>query len=744
MPGNRFVRFLFILRAPLVFLFLFIGIPNLYNVALFRGFADLNLSDTFWVSLFSALYVSALVAIANLATLYADYRLFGNAEPSTALHGLIEWKTKGAIPANSKLLTDGLNPPHGLVIFWIGFLAYLSFGYRTTAQNPQAQNSPFWYYMVWLLGMCVAALVVSGVTWLQIRQTDTLLINGKPLPAGPFLVFRFFRKKLQAAYEEPKCFRKRSPAIHQDTLRTKIARKSSGLKGFLDDFEVGYVLTDRDGVRMILPGHVLAALLFAVSLLLGVGMWCLGGLSELQGIPDWLHHFIATLFFHTSTLVQVLVILTFILWLFGAVSFLIDRYPLAIIPVVAVLVILITSFSNTDHVFDSVKRDTPPSASGFISPQKLIVVSAAGGGIQAAGWTATVLKSLSQRPGFQEHLGVISSVSGGSVGSYAYLASHLPKVGQDKPEDLVEAAMDSSLEVVAWGLAYKDLASLVNPFARVRFGPSDRGMALEHSFVGHILERRKDRNLTPGDVNPYLTEAAFRPRLDSSNRVAFPVWLINSTSASQGRPLIFSNDLFPAPGADNLAGILNLNNYDVRVATAVRMSASFPYVSPAARGCADCDYLVDGGYYDNYGIVPVVTWLRGQASLPDNILVIKIDSFPLAKQDKQQHEDWKYQFIAPLLALYNAKSSGQANRDTQELALLAGWLSGRVNLQQMTIRYSPEGACAAKDPPLSWHLTEPEKECIRQSGLAPQTVSCENWVLDWITNPAKPQPAGCQ
>src|SRR5277367_2783369 len=129
MPGIRIIRFLFILRAPLVFFALFLGIPGLHDVSLFRGFTDLNRVDTIWVSIFSALYMSAIVAITNLSMLYADFRLFGRPETGGALADLIIFKTEGITPAaDSKLSTSGLNPPHGFFVFWVGFLAYLWFG----------------------------------------------------------------------------------------------------------------------------------------------------------------------------------------------------------------------------------------------------------------------------------------------------------------------------------------------------------------------------------------------------------------------------------------------------------------------------------------------------------------------------------------------------------------------------------------------------------------------------------------
>src|SRR6202011_1441259 len=85
-------------------------------------------------------------------------------------------------------------------------------------------------------------------------------------------------------------------------------------------------------------------------------------------------------------------------------------------------------------------------------------------------------------------------------------------------------------------------------------------------------------------------------------------------------------------------------NRDANVETSVRMSATFPFVSPAARAHLDCisAHLVDGGYYDNSGISALNTWLRQAVgkdrweckdlkcpplSIPE-ILLLQILSFP--------------------------------------------------------------------------------------------------------------------
>src|SRR5262249_27402625 len=85
-------------------------------------------------------------------------------------------------------------------------------------------------------------------------------------------------------------------------------------------------------------------------------------------------------------------------------------------------------------------------------------------------------------------------------------------------------------------------------------------------------------------------------------------------------------------GRTNISRLLG--DRDLRAATAARLSASFPYVSPAARShLGDPDsalaHVVDGGYYDNYGVTSLVEWLDyalGKGLL-DEVLVIQIQSF---------------------------------------------------------------------------------------------------------------------
>src|SRR6202007_882616 len=93
--------------------------------------------------------------------------------------------------------------------------------------------------------------------------------------------------------------------------------------------------------------------------------------------------------------------------------------------------------------------------------QDVIVVATAGGGITAAAWTAEVMTRLQDVCGaVSDSLVLVSSVSGGSVGTLFVVGPYLgtgeyPSNQHDL--DIVRFnARRSSLSAVGWGLAYPD------------------------------------------------------------------------------------------------------------------------------------------------------------------------------------------------------------------------------------------------------------------------------------------------
>ena len=428
-----------------------------------------------------------------------------------------------------------------------------------------------------------------------------------------------------------------------------------------------------------------------------------------------------------SALAYVLLLQLILTWLAGFAAFLFDRSraPLFVYVLIWFLIVnwLLHPLFSTDHVY---RTAAMPQAPARIAPADLlgtepvsIVVAASGGGIQSAAWTARVLTGLDELvPAFRSRVRMISAVSGGSVGAMNVMASW-----QDcgPPLDLTEpggfdanaASRESSLHAVGWGLVFKDLPRTVAPFFSSPL--IDRGSVLEDAWKREARLRR-----------PYPAEG---PLLASWRRNIAehrcPGVIYNAMAAETGEPVLFPTIALPG----SLRTFDFYERYpgrDLPVTTAVRLSAGFPYVSPASR--ADVDdrlghytHVVDGGYFDNYGVSTLVSvvnaGLANAVSPPPGrrVLVIEIcDTSACSGADANSQvtgggddRAWTYQLRAPLSAVIAMRTAAQRVNNRASIRLLKDyWLQRGVCIASVE---APFGGASA---PLSWHLTAAEKRAV--------------------------------
>ncbi len=420
-----------------------------------------------------------------------------------------------------------------------------------------------------------------------------------------------------------------------------------------------------------------------------------------------------------------------------------DRYriPVPLLILSAVLV-LYTAF-GTDHYYEL--NLTPDDATAYHPPdltevfddwtfpegpdgmRTLVVVDASGGGIQASAWTAQVLVGLHgvYGNGFSKSIGLISSVSGGSVGTMFYLANRTeislspdPTTQLDEALTLntipkiQEAARSSALEATAWGLAYPDTLRTVLPF--VVDETIDRGWSIEQVWQQRMKSTSVDNldrgNLTLADLG----------RAIQKNQLPVPVF--NATLMESGQRLQISPVLSPPkkrsgrendPNAPD-AAIQLLKEFphaSPLVATAARLSATFPYVTPAARASIprefECDHtkqsaiskyhVVDGAYVDNEGAVTSVDWIdrllhhyqgRKNSERPfDRVLLVRIQAFPsnvgqASGKVADSASGWRTALIGPLDAMMTVRSASQTERGDLEVGLLQNVTQSRMEVQK--------------------------------------------------------------
>jgi hypothetical protein len=114
------------------------------------------------------------------------------------------------------------------------------------------------------------------------------------------------------------------------------------------------------------------------------------------------------------------------------------------------------------------------------------------------------------------------------------------------------------------------------------------------------------------------------------------------------------------------------------VATAVRLSATFPYVSPAVSLPTRPDRrAVDAGYYDNYGIDLLTAYLEQDAVLDfarahcRGVAVIQVRAFPsgLLTREATSRQRAFHFLTSPVEGIFAARQSSQMFRNDQQLAL---------------------------------------------------------------------------
>jgi hypothetical protein len=474
-------------------------------------------------------------------------------------------------------------------------------------------------------------------------------------------------------------------------------------------------------------------------------------------------------------LLYMLMLVSIITLLFSGATFYLDyfRFPLLIS---FLIYSAFTYFAlGVDHLFqlDPLSRDTGDKkavdgkAENFeqvlekrlehqTGERSLVIVCASGGGIQAAGWTAQVLTGLQDQnvlgKSFTKAIGLISSVSGGSVGAMYYLDRFDDEgyPNDDELEDIVNSSTQDSLDAVGWGFAYLDLWRFLGfPYLiRPKF---DRGTAVETDWQGEMKGWEKETN----KPKTRKTLATWRKQIFDGK---IPIAVFNATLVETGERFLITPMTFGKVPAKNYKvpakKYVDFNTlyegYDMNVVTAARLSATFPYVSPICRHdrkeheLADKKYhFADGGYFDNSGLVTAAEWLderldewRKPESLNiRRVLILQINAFPESPTNENIHGSggWFMATLGPLLAMFKVRDPVLASRNAKEADLLAKKWKNQVEIQYFPIFFPSDSEipseCAVSEfykdgryrPPLSWRLTDREKQAIKDGWTAIKT-----------------------
>jgi hypothetical protein len=372
----------------------------------------------------------------------------------------------------------------------------------------------------------------------------------------------------------------------------------------------------------------------------------------------------------------------------------------------------------------------------------LVVVAVDGGGIRAAVWTTVVMAQLERDlPTFPYFVRVVTGASGGMVGMASWVGSLQPPDAAHRHRDLdardvtppalVDRVATDSLGTVARELAFKDL--ILPPFLHPT---SDRGLALERAWekATRILGQRF-ADLGHGEA------AGWRPSL-----------IVSPLIVEDGRRLLISNldvrDLTTVPVEPTSLQALEYYGHieprpgTLRLSTAVRLNASFPYVSPAAELPTDpARHTLDAGYYDEHGVELAGSWIWARREWllahTTGVLLVQVpDARARARKQKasEDRRDWwgagLLGVTGPIEALRTSQSASTDYRNDHLVSLLeATFNAGRPGFFS-TVVFEPDETSASEPPPgcgRAWlrRIVGGEEPAYKDIALSWRLTTCE-------------------
>jgi hypothetical protein len=402
-----------------------------------------------------------------------------------------------------------------------------------------------------------------------------------------------------------------------------------------------------------------------------------------------------------------------------------------------------------------------------LEKKPLVMVAVSGGGIVAAAWTVALLTRLERAlSAFPYHVRLITGASGGMLGA-AYYVSTLThpddKVRHRDPdrEPIPDAGLTDSLykritgdclSPVLHRLVLGDLWRLWLPWHSWR----DRGVALEESW-GRLLRGALDRPLEAlceGEREGWRPSLIFSPMcVEDGRRLLISNLDLHDLAQIEARVGRDPDDMPPVRTAIEFFKQFP-DGIELSVAQAARMSASFPFISPAVvlptrPRCR----VVDAGYYDNYGIDAAASWIYCNRkwfranSCPVCLLEVRASRLSARLAAPPGAEDagsrgarlsgWFWRSLEPLTTPSEgqeaARDAGMSFRQRETLRLVENCLGGGVSFRSFLFE-CPE------ELPRTWYLTNAQREAIL-SASDPQHVGDKGPSLEAALGGKGEQPA---
>ena len=354
----------------------------------------------------------------------------------------------------------------------------------------------------------------------------------------------------------------------------------------------------------------------------------------------------------------------------------------------------------------------------------MVFINVSGGGLRSGTFVMNTLQQLDSITNGQllQHTMLMSGASGGMLAATYYRELYLQKQ-KGQSIDLYNPAYTDN---IAQDLLNPVFSSMI---ARDIFSPAQKFSVGGNKYVkdrGYAFEQKLSEN-SKGFLDKQL--ASYKE--DEKNAIA-PLMIFNSTITRDGRrmmlcsqpvsfmmkPLFYANDTAASPDAVDFAALFAKQDpLNIRLLTALRMNATFPYVLPnvwlPTNPVID---VMDAGLRDNFGqettlrfIENFKEWIQQNTG---GVIIVQL-------RDRMS-DNWQQPFetgsitdviVKPATMLQHNWQKLQDYSETDQYSYLHDDIDS--NLHRIVFMYVPEkednGAA------LNFHLTAREKRDVKAS-----------------------------
>lgn len=369
---------------------------------------------------------------------------------------------------------------------------------------------------------------------------------------------------------------------------------------------------------------------------------------------------------------------------------------------------------------------------------KMIFLCASGGGKRAALWTLTALQTADSitHGELMEKSILITGASGGLIGASYFRELKLrEKLGQPtwpysaKHREII--ATDNLNPLIFSLLANDVFVSFTKFEYHGNYYYRDRGYTFEEQ-LNQITERMMDKPISDYD--------------SVELKALIPMMILAPTIVNDGRklyiaarPVSFMNyDIISSPdytlskygGIDFLTLFKEQGGKDLRFLSALRMSATFPYITPnTTLPTEPAIKIMDAGISDNFGLSDAIRFMFAYrewiAENTSGVIFVSIrDSPKLNTISPKAEQTLIDDFTQPISSVYNNFENFQDINSDMLINHAKMWFKGgidRIDIQYESDTYVPilqkmdsirqNNARAS----LSWRLTTREKNAIVSS-----------------------------